>query len=64
MKQREYPWKRIRKGESFFVPALDVHAVMLEGVREARKQGVGRGTGVPGIYRGLLGVMFSIRHRR
>ena len=54
-----FPWHRLQKGEYFFVPALDVAAVELRGLREAAKQGITAAKATPCIHRGLLGVMFK-----
>ncbi|MCH9837650.1 hypothetical protein K0U83_18450 [bacterium] len=57
----KYPWHRVQRGGSFFVPALDTAKVQLEGVQQARRQHITRATGTPCIYNGVLGVMFKRR---
>lgn len=60
-KKNSYPWSRTGRGESFFVPALDVRKVVIEGRQAAVKQ-LGdrvRVKAVPCVYKGLLGVMFT-----
>ena len=58
-KADKYPWHRIQRGGSFFVPALDVNATVIEGKRMAVKVlGTAAVKAVPCIYDGMLGVMF------
>ena len=57
--KQKYPWHRTRRGECFFVPALDVRRVELQGIRIAYRQGIYHVKATPCIYKGLLGVMFK-----
>lgn len=57
----KYPWHRVQRGGSFFVPALDLAKVQLEGIQQASRQHIKRATGTPCIYNGVLGVMFKRR---
>lgn len=59
----DWNWHRRKAGESFFVPTLRPHEMMIEGLRYAHKF-----FGYPapvkarvGIHAGLLGVMFTVR---
>lgn len=60
---REYPWKRTKRGESFFVPSLNTQQTIFEGLRAAGQAGltVSSTKATPCIYKGLLGVMFRQR---
>lgn len=61
-KQDKYPWHKTQRGESFFVPSLDVKATELEG-RQMAVILINSGGVIckPGIYQGVLGVMFKRR---
>lgn len=55
----EYPWARVGRAGSFFIPCLDTEAVIKEGLRAAlllRLRDAPRYK--VGIYKGKLGVMF------
>jgi hypothetical protein len=56
---QKYPWHRLQRGEYFFVPALDLPATELAGLRVAARQGLGSVKAYPCIYKGMLGVMFK-----
>ena len=60
--QSKYPWHHTKRGESFFVPALDVHKTALEGQQLAviliGHAGI---RSKPVIFQGVLGVMFTRR---
>lgn len=54
-----YPWHRLKAGESFFVPALDIRTIEREGRQMAvHMLGTSNVRATPCIYKGLLGVMF------
>lgn len=55
-----YPWSRLRPGEGFFVPCLDVDRVREEGLRAAIKYRI-KGHATPAIRQGLLGVWFGLK---
>lgn len=63
MNETKYPWHRCVPGTSFFVPSLEPHRTAFDGIRVGRKL-LGTKVGLsarPGMYRGLLGVLFSVR---
>ena len=59
----DYPWAGTKFGESFFVPALDPQETLLHGLRSALMYGLSRGQvrAVICIYKGLMGVMFTVK---
>ena len=61
----EYPWHRCVPGASFFVPSLEPHRTKVEGLRQGYLALGNRAaiTARPGMYRGMLGVMFTLRAR-
>jgi hypothetical protein len=63
MTRVEYPWHRCVPGASFFVPSLEPHRTKVEGLRQGYLALGNRAaiTARPGMYRGMLGVMFSVR---
>jgi hypothetical protein len=67
MKKKKYepafPWKTTREGESFFIPCLDTHHFIVLGKSSAYET-LGRSArivAVRGIFKGYLGVMFTLR---
>ena len=56
---KKYPWHRVQRGEFFFVPALDLQATEMAGLRVAARQELGNVKAYPCIYKGMLGVMFK-----
>lgn len=55
---KNYPWDKIEKGQGFFVPALDLDAVRLAGLKAAVRY---RYTDIAALYcimDGLIGVLF------
>lgn len=63
MSQTEYPWHRCVPGTSFFIPSLDPQRTKVEGLGEGFRI-LGHRAKIdarPGMYRGVLGVMFSVR---
>lgn len=65
MSRQEYPWHRCVSGASFFVPSLDTRHTQYEGLRQGYQQLGTRAriSARPGTYRGLLGVLFSVKSR-
>ncbi len=62
MKRHDFPWRRMRAGECFFIPCLDVKEVAVEGrVSAARYYGKDCVKAIPCVYQGMLGVMFKLR---
>lgn len=62
MPREDYPWQRLRAGESFFVPCIDHRKVMLEGRQWASALIGSRSvSAIPCVYQGLWGVMFKLR---
>lgn len=59
----EYPWHRCVAGASFFVPSLDPYRIQREGLKAGFQQLGTRAaiTARPGMYRGVLGVLFTVR---
>ncbi len=58
-----YPWHRCVPGTHFFVPSLDPQRTAYEGLREGYRV-LGTSAKIsarPGAYRGMLGVLFSVR---
>ena len=60
--QDKFPWHRLRREEYFFVPAIDVQRIAIEG-RSAALASLGhlKVAATPCIYQGVLGVMFRLR---
>jgi hypothetical protein len=56
---KKYPWHRMRRGEYFFVPALDLPATELAGLRVAARQNLAGVKAYQCVYKGMLGVMFK-----
>lgn len=54
----DYPWERCRPGEMFFVPALDVERVEVEGLRLGHVITAVQCSARVVVYKGMLGVMF------
>lgn len=55
---KNYPWDKVEKGQGFFVPALDLDAVRLAGLKAAVRY---RYTDMDAMYvimQGQLGVLF------
>ena len=53
----KFPWERVEPGQGFFVPCLDLAAMRRIGLMAATPHRI-RADGVPGIYRGRLGIWF------
>ena len=53
----KYPWAKLKKGEGFFVPGLDVIKVRELGLRASIPHRI-LARAEPGIKKGLIGVWF------
>jgi hypothetical protein len=53
----KYPWKQLKKGQGFFVPALDTEKAKEEGLKAALTARV-KGKAYVGIKAKQLGVVF------
>jgi hypothetical protein len=53
----KYPWKQLKKGQGFFVPALDTEKAKEEGLKAALTARV-KGKAYVGIKSKQLGVVF------
>jgi hypothetical protein len=57
MKTIRYPWQQLKKGQGFFVPALDTEKAKEEGLKAALTARV-KGKAYVGIKAKRLGVVF------
>jgi len=66
MSHERFPWQRCAPGESFFVPCLDVHDTLQQGMSEGHKALGQRAMlrGRIGVYAGRLGVLFTVKQPR
>lgn len=55
---KSYPWSVVKKGQGFFVPALDLEAATEAGLRAAVRAHLKDARAVPCVRQGLLGVWF------
>ena len=55
-----FPWSKLREGQGFFVPGLDLEALRLAGLVEAQRQDVRKARALPAIRGGLIGVWFYL----
>lgn len=53
-----FPWEQTEKGQGFFVPCLDTHAVREQGLKAAIKMRLLDARATAGIRDGKLGVWF------
>jgi hypothetical protein len=53
-----FPWEQTDKGQGFFVPCLDTHAVREQGLKQAVRLRLLDARAEPGIRNGLIGVWF------
>lgn len=53
------PWKRLKKGQGFFVPCLDFEKMRQYGLGQAISIRILDGLATPGIKDGVAGVWFS-----
>jgi|TARA_R100001224_G_scaffold35360_1_gene19943 hypothetical protein len=56
----QYPWKKLKKGQGFFVPCLNTQKVYEEGLKEAISQKVLDAKAIIGIKQQRLGVLFFV----
>lgn len=56
-----YPWSKLKPGEGFFVPSLDVAKTREEGLRQALRQGALRVDAHYTVKNGLIGVWFCLK---
>ncbi len=65
-KRDTYRWATTKPGESFFVPSVDPPTTLLEGLRSAHTHGLSATNirAAPCIYKGVMGVMFTLRAPR
>lgn len=54
----KYPWSKTERGQGFFVPCLNVHAIRAEGLRAAMPLRI-KAQAEIGTRRGMLGVWFT-----
>lgn len=62
----DYPWHRLRPGESFFVASLAPYRTAQEGLRVGLSL-YGRKANLKyraGVYKGVLGVLFTLPAKR
>ena len=52
-----FPWDKTEPGQGFFVPCLDLEKMRRVGLMAATPHRI-RADGVPGIYKGRLGIWF------
>lgn len=57
----KYPWSKLKPGQGFFVPCLDVAKIKQEGLRTALRHRFKQIEATPGIKGGRLGVWFTRR---
>ena len=55
---KSYPWTMLKKGQGFFVPALDLDATIEAGLLAAVRAKITDGKAQPCIKAGRLGVLF------
>lgn len=53
-----FPWETVERGQGFFVPCLDTHAVREQGLKAAIKMRLLDARAMPCIRGGLIGVWF------
>lgn len=58
---KDYPWRRLEKGQGFFVPALDLEAVREAGLKSAIRDRVKDARAMYCVRQGMLGVLFYRR---
>ena len=57
----QFPWKKLEKGQGFFVPCLDTEAMRELGLKKAVLLRILDARAKTGIYQGFTGVMFYRR---
>ena len=58
-----YPWSQLKPGQGFFVPCLDLHKTLEEGLKAAVTARVFSAKGHFGVLNGKIGVLFVRGHR-
>ena len=53
-----FPWRRLEKGQGFFIPCVNTEEVRLAGLNEALRQRVFGARAYAAIKDGLMGVWF------
>ena len=53
-----FPWRRLEKGQGFFIPCVNAEEVRLAGLNEALRQRVFGAKAYTAIKDGLMGVWF------
>ena len=59
-----YPWKRLKRGQGFFVPCLDTEAVKADGLQQALRYRLFIAKARVGIKDGLIGVFFHLPEKQ
>jgi hypothetical protein len=54
----QFPWKKVERGQGFFVPCLDTEAVRELGLKKATLSRILDARAKTGIYQGMTGIMF------
>ena len=54
----QFPWKKVEKGQGFFVPCLDTQAVRELGLKKAVLLRIMDARAITGIHSGFTGVWF------
>lgn len=52
------PWKRLERGQGFFIPCLDFEQMRIYGLTKAVSLRILDGRAIPGIKDGVTGVWF------
>lgn len=55
---RLFPWSKLRKGQGFFVPCLNLDEIQRIGLDEALRHHIFGAKATPAIRGGLIGVWF------
>ena len=58
--RNHYPWKRLERGQGFFIPCLDTEAVKTDGLQQALRHRLFIAKAKVGIKDGLIGVLFYL----
>jgi hypothetical protein len=54
----QFPWKKVERGQGFFVPCLDTQAVRELGLKKAVLLRIMDARAITGIHSGFTGVLF------
>lgn len=55
-----FPWSKLKKGQGFFVPCINIREVQQAGLREALRCRVFYAKAYPAVHKGLSGVWFYL----